>query len=127
MATKKIQILGTDLLSHLGTVATGQIIPITLSVDAWECEGKGELYRQVIDVDNITPNCRVDISIDLNGLGNWPELRGCGFCVKNDNGDLWVYCNAFYIPDMDIDAQLYVTTVATSYTDAIWGNTFIIL
>lgn len=127
MATKKIQVLSTDLLSHIGTISAGEIKWVTLSADAWEGAGEGDLYRQFIDLDNIKSNCKVDISIPLDNGYYDSELRGCRFCVKNSNGELWVYCDSYYIDSEsveDIDVQLFITTVATSSPDPIWGNTF---
>lgn len=132
MATKKIQILGTDLLSHLGAIETGKIIPITLSASAWEGYGDGGLYKQKVNLDNIASNCKIDISFDLDKFDRESALSGCTFCVKNNNGDLWVYCNVDHIDEeeeniSDINAQLYITTVTTTTPDPIWGSTCILI
>lgn len=126
MATKKIQILSKDLISYLSNVVTGKIIPITLSADAWEDSGEGDLCKQKVNLDNIESNCKVDISFDLDKINRESEFSGCTFCVKNNNGDLWVYCNTSYDAEgmTDINAQLYITMVETITPDPIWGNTF---
>lgn len=129
MATKKIQILSTDLLSDLGAVQCGRIVWKTLRSDSWIHEGEA-LFMQEINIEDINKNSKIDIQVDAYELLNNGTVSGNVLCVKNDNGNITVYCYGRIMngeddiqkPNIDINVQLYITAVAYPSDKPIWGN-----
>lgn len=92
----------------LKDVKSAKIGYISLLADAWV--GEGNLYSQIVTVDDVTENSQVDLTPDVEQLAVFYE-KDLTFVTENDGGVVTVYAIG-QKPQNDYTIQVTITEVA---------------
>lgn len=92
---------------------------VTLLASAWV--GEGNRHYQVVEVEGITLNTKVNLQPTLEQLEEFRN-KELTFTTKNENGVVTVYAIGDK-PTMDYTMQVTLTEVVRDGNQAIWGDT----
>ena len=101
-----------DILAQVQEIqgAVGRISHIYLLATGWQ--GNASPYSQVVAIDGVTANSKIDINPSIEQLAKFHE-KDIAFVAENENGKVTVYCIG-QKPTTNYDMQITITGVITN-------------